>query len=736
MKIGPALKKAIQFLAPNSDSSLSRPIHSGADLADAAAITPRPSGRLDSQDMVVAVVNFLARNVQSAQPRVSERTDDGLVPIADHPLLALLSDPNPDHTGVELMQATIGSLAVYGEAYWRKNRGQRSSQVVELYYTPYTLMRPVLSRDTALISHYEYRSGHGTRSSLPKEDVVHFRFSISDANQAMGLSPLRSLELELYTDQKAAEYTSEVLRNGMTTTLLSPEVSADGEMPTTDQLNAIRSLLSRLGRGNRRGEMEIIGGPVKSHKLGYSPREMNLRELRRVPEERVSARENLPAVVLGFGAGLDRSTFSNFAEAKEMAYEGNIVPTLDGMAATIQKYLLPDFTDEPQNFVVDFDLSKVRILQEDNTKREARLREQLAAGGITVAEYRTQLGYEANPGDEVYLRPLTIAEVPASGVRFVEPGTVPPVQQQRGTPEANAAPAPAAAADADAGAGADGNDEATAAAAIAGEIKEGIEDYQEAIVAAIKRDREQLVGQWQPQVLGMFNELGAIASVIAEDLLKSDDGAGEIKQPLTPEEELALTEIMQRLEASGAYQSWIDRSEVAWGQHYLRTASQTIETINTVLDLGVSLPDPASRRIIAEGGTRLGLVDIRGETRRAIFNALHDGRVAGEGPLQLSRRIREYVPAGRFRTAGPEYRSLMIARTETRYAQNFSSLQAYQSTSRVRAMLCFDAQAGPTDADCTDRNGREFTFDEAQTLSTSEHPNGTLDWAPIYGIRQ
>ena len=52
-----------------------------------------------------------------------------------------------------------------------------------------------------------------------------------------------------------------------------------------------------------------------------------------------------------------------------------------------------------------------------------------------------------------------------------------------------------------------------------------------------------------------------------------------------------------------------------------------------------------------------------------------------------------------------------------------------------RALLCFDAQLGPTDADCTERDGQEFNFADAQLLTANEHPNGSLDWAPVYGRR-
>ena len=76
-------------------------------------------------------------------------------------------------------------------------------------------------------------------------------------------------------------------------------------------------------------------------------------------------------------------------------------------------------------------------------------------------------------------------------------------------------------------------------------------------------------------------------------------------------------------------------------------------------------------------------------------------------------------------------RANVIARTEVKYAQRESSLSAYRTSGRVDRVLLFDARLGNTDADCLDRDNTEVSFQEAQQLSFDEHPNGTLDFAPV-----
>ena len=70
----------------------------------------------------------------------------------------------------------------------------------------------------------------------------------------------------------------------------------------------------------------------------------------------------------------------------------------------------------------------------------------------------------------------------------------------------------------------------------------------------------------------------------------------------------------------------------------------------------------------------------------------------------------------------------MIARTETKWAQNKSSLEIYRHSEFVTGCMAFDAQLGAdrSDPDCIARNGKTFTPDQAEKEQAQEHPNGPL----------
>jgi hypothetical protein len=75
--------------------------------------------------------------------------------------------------------------------------------------------------------------------------------------------------------------------------------------------------------------------------------------------------------------------------------------------------------------------------------------------------------------------------------------------------------------------------------------------------------------------------------------------------------------------------------------------------------------------------------------------------------------------------ADTAYRAEMIARTELMDAYNASARYSY-SDAGVRTVQAID---GDGDEECADRDGREFSVEEADLIE--DHPNGTLDWVPV-----
>jgi len=97
----------------------------------------------------------------------------------------------------------------------------------------------------------------------------------------------------------------------------------------------------------------------------------------------------------------------------------------------------------------------------------------------------------------------------------------------------------------------------------------------------------------------------------------------------------------------------------------------------------------------------------------------------------LADRIEMYVEGGPWNTA--EIRARIIARTETKYAQNISTIER-AAAAGVTSFIVFDGRFGLPRSTLSHiaRDGSIVGADEALIMAATEHPNGTLSFAPSF----
>lgn len=249
--------------------------------------------------------------------------------------------------------------------------------------------------------------------------------------------------------------------------------------------------------------------------------------------------------------------------------------------------------------------------------------------------------------------------------------------------------------------------------------------------------------RFAPELTRQFRKVAsdvvrAFEAVVVPEL---DESAGATPGETKAIDPASIPDWVRRIMNSAAVETSSRRAfERGFEQHYRRTGEATFEAANARIGTAIKFgTDPAGTRVVAEGGRRAGLVDLSKDTRQAIFRALSEGREAGEGAQALARRIRQQVQIGRFtgiaetrgEAAALRYRSELIARTETKYAQNVSTVEHYAAAG-VTQVRIVDAQLGASDAECEDLNGLVVDMSEAQQFVAQEHPNGTRSFDPVF----
>lgn len=367
---------------------------------------------------VAAVTGWIARNFPEAPVVIrrvrpgqdDERIDPG--PTGAGYMLRLLERPNPYYSGVLQWMATIPDY-LQGNAYWIKVRSP-SGRPTALWWVPAAHMEPRWPDDPAVfISHYEY-TVDGTAYRLRPEDVIHFRQGIDPRNPRKGQSRFGALIREIFTDEEASAFTASLLRNlGVPGVIIAPANTSTG--PTrTDPERIKQTFMEKFG-GDGRGEPMVLTSPTEVKVLSWSPEQMNLRELRRVPEERVAAVLGVPPSVAGLGAGLDRNTFNNSGEANVAAFTQGVIPLYRLLGAELEVQLLSDFVDLDEGWDVGFDWMAVAAMQAFADMVWKRHLDAWKEGAITRAAFLQAVGHAATPADDVYRIANNILLEPAGG---------------------------------------------------------------------------------------------------------------------------------------------------------------------------------------------------------------------------------------------------------------------------------------------------------------------------------
>lgn len=379
-------------------------------------------GDVSKSSLVMAAVNWVGRTLHEAPMRVVEDDQAGSVePVADHPAAKLLARPNPDYSGATLLNATALSWILSGNAYWLKQRGIRN-QPVRLYWWPHWLIRPIRAAKKDYISYYEY-AVDGVWQRIEREDVIHFRDGIDPVNDMLGLSPLASLIREIFTDGEVTNYQATITKNGAVIPFAVAPKGTDAEFDP----KATKDELMRRISGDERGKPPVFSSGIEILRLSVTPAEMAIDSIRHVPEERLAGVIGIPGMVLGFGSALQRSTFSNYQQAREAAYESYLVPLWRYLDDELtQQFLKPDYEGADSSARIEHDLSGVRALQEDEDAKHRRIGMDYQQGIITRAEARGALGYEVEDKlDDVFLARSGTATVP----RDAKPPEITPPEQ-------------------------------------------------------------------------------------------------------------------------------------------------------------------------------------------------------------------------------------------------------------------------------------------------------------------
>lgn len=384
---------------------------------------------------VTACLNVLATSFAEPSLKVYKKIDGGRELQQNHPMEILMQRPNEFLSGNSLAHYIVTSLSAHGDAFLLKVRN-RQGNVVQLVPLMPNYVK-VRGNERELITHYEYHAVKQNNSltqdyiELPRENVVHVRQGMDPDDHRRGFAPLRTVLRELAGDEAAGQFAVALLHNmAVPGVILSPKDDTMGG-PSREEAEAIAQAFKSKFSGANRGAPMIMTGAMDVDVVSFTPEQLNLTALRRLPEERVSSVLGVPAILAGLGAGLDAATYNNTKELREFFTEQKMIPLWNAVAAELTHQLLhTEFENNDYSMVCGYDLEEVRALASDKKDSVLTMNSGVQGGFVTIAEARKTLGLDADDSHEVFLRPLNMVAVPVG-----ETGIVTQIEESQQAPE-------------------------------------------------------------------------------------------------------------------------------------------------------------------------------------------------------------------------------------------------------------------------------------------------------------
>ena len=326
---------------------------------------------------VYSAVKLRADALSRPNLLVHRRAPDGsLFPVgADHPAQQLLERVNPWCTQGDLWRATETNLNLWGSSFWALERDETGRWEI-------WPLRPdrvsVLPDRRKYIRGFIYMGRNGP-VAYTADEMLWIRY-FNPLEEFAGLSPVAPVRMAVDMGKDGLRFNRNFLRNSAQPdfVLLTNESMSDSEIEEFYNRWEARY----KGPGNaRRPAVASFVRDIKT--LGLSQRDMDFIQGLRWSLEEVSRTYGVPKPLL---SDLERATFSNINAAERLFWRNTMLPEMQFLEEQLNRMLLPRLGYP--DLVVQFDLSAIEVLREDENSRVSREAQLLDRGVLTINEVR------------------------------------------------------------------------------------------------------------------------------------------------------------------------------------------------------------------------------------------------------------------------------------------------------------------------------------------------------------
>lgn len=312
---------------------------------------------------------------------------------AEHPILKLVSAPNPGQGRAELFEALYGQLLLSGDGYVEAVAGDEGLPF-ELHVLRSDRMSVVPGADGWPVA-YEYAVGgrkHRFGVTGAISPICHVK-AFHPQDDHYGLSPLQAAAQAVDVHNAASRWSKGLLDNAARPSGAIVWNGADGQgQLSPEQFERLQSEMEMHHQGARNaGRPMLLEGGLDWKPMGFSPSDMEFQKTKEAAAREIAVAFGVPPMLLGITG---EATYANYAESHRAFYRQTVLPLATKVAASVGRWLSAWVGEE---VVLTPDLDQVPALA---VERDAQWNRVATADFLTPAEKRRLLGLPAVMEDE------------------------------------------------------------------------------------------------------------------------------------------------------------------------------------------------------------------------------------------------------------------------------------------------------------------------------------------------
>ncbi|WP_425101204.1 phage portal protein [Tropicibacter sp. S64] len=374
--------------APEAKASATGPVVAHMT-SGRVAWSPRDTVSLTKQAFAGNPVGFRAvKLIAEAAAALPLVLQDSGTRYEAHPLLGLLTAPNPAQGRAELFEALYGQLLLSGDGYVEAVVGD-AAVPFELHVLRSDRMRLVPGADGWPVA-YEYSVGarkHRFDVTGPVSPICHIK-SFHPQDDHYGLSPLQAAAQAVDVHNSASRWSKGLLDNAARPSGAIVWKGGDGQGHLSpEQFERLAAEIESNHQGARNaGRPMLLEGGLDWRPMGFSPSDMEFQKTKESAAREIAIAFGVPPMLLGIPG---EATYSNYAEAHRAFYRLTVLPLATRVSASIGRWL-SEFVGEAVSLKPDLD--QVPALA---AERDAQWSRVANADFLTADEKRRMLGLPA-----------------------------------------------------------------------------------------------------------------------------------------------------------------------------------------------------------------------------------------------------------------------------------------------------------------------------------------------------